>query len=71
VFILEDWEEGEEPPLEPEETLNALRIEGKGDENGESCHIAAVHPIWEEEVPPSHARAHKTEIVCPILKQEA
>jgi hypothetical protein len=24
VFILEDWEEGEEPPLEPEETLNAM-----------------------------------------------
>jgi hypothetical protein len=44
VFILEDWEEGEEPPLEPEETLNAMQIEGEGDENGESCHIAAVHP---------------------------
>jgi hypothetical protein len=24
VFILEDWEEGEKPPLELEETLNAM-----------------------------------------------
>jgi hypothetical protein len=71
VFILEDWEEGEEPPLEPEETLNAMRIEGEGDENGESCHIAAVRPIWEEEVPPFRARAHKMEVVHPILKREA
>jgi hypothetical protein len=29
VFILKDWEEGEEPPLELEETLNAMQIEGR------------------------------------------
>jgi hypothetical protein len=71
IFLLEDLEEGEEP-LENEETLNALRMEGEGDlDYEESCHIIAVRPTWEEEVQPSRSRVYRMGLTRPVLSQEA